>query len=55
MNQAEVFEPANKVPDDRIETRFDLRGRRLGHSNWERAWCKRSIATSDSNAAPDAV
>ena len=22
--------------------RFDRRGQRLGHSNWERAWCTRS-------------
>lgn len=55
MKAAELFEPADKVPDDRIETRFDLRGRRLGHSNWEQAWCKRSIATNHSHDVPNAV
>lgn len=29
-------------PDDRTVTRFDTRGSKLGHSNWERAWCTRS-------------
>jgi tRNA (guanine-N7-)-methyltransferase len=39
MANSPAFEPSNDVPDDRIETRFDSRGQRLGHSNWERAWC----------------
>ena len=34
------FEPMPAVPSDRLVTRFDNRGARLGHSNWERAWCK---------------
>ena len=36
------FETLDKAPGDRITTRFDTRGKRLGHSNWERAWCTRS-------------
>ena len=36
------FETLDKTPGDRITTRFDTRGKRLGHSNWERAWCTRS-------------
>ena len=31
-----------EAPNDRIETRFDKRGQKLGHVNWERAWCTRS-------------
>jgi tRNA (guanine-N7-)-methyltransferase len=42
MNDCESFESTENIPDDRIKTRFDLRGERLGHSNWERAWCTRS-------------
>jgi tRNA (guanine-N7-)-methyltransferase len=42
MNQSDAFEPMDNVPVDRIETRFDLRGQKLGHENWERAWCTRS-------------
>ncbi len=33
------FEVMADVPADRLATRFDNRGARLGHSNWERAWC----------------
>jgi tRNA (guanine-N7-)-methyltransferase len=31
-----------EAPQDRTVTRFDTRGSKLGHSNWERAWCTRS-------------
>ena len=43
MNDIDLFESAHNVPGDRIETRFDLRGQRIGHDNWEHAWCTRSI------------
>ncbi len=33
-----------ETPADRLTTKFDLRGQRLGHSNWEQAWCMRSEA-----------
>ncbi len=36
------FETLASNPNDRTTTRFDKRGKRLGHSNWERAWCTRS-------------
>lgn len=36
------FETLDNTPDDRITTRFDTRGKRLGHSNWESAWRTRS-------------
>ena len=26
-------------PSDRPVTRFDMRGQKLGHENWEQAWC----------------
>ncbi len=39
MNASAEFEAAQQTPTDRIETRFDKRGQRLGHENWERAWC----------------
>jgi tRNA (guanine-N7-)-methyltransferase len=29
-------------PRDRTVTRFDTRGSKLGHTNWEHAWCTRS-------------
>jgi len=32
------------TPADRTVTRFDARGQRLGHANWERAW---ALAASD--------
>lgn len=38
MKASNAFEIANDIPDDRIESRFDLRGQRLGHKNWEQAW-----------------
>ena len=44
MDEAGAFEAAQQIPADRIETRFDKRGQRLGHSNWEGAWCTRSNA-----------
>jgi tRNA (guanine-N7-)-methyltransferase len=36
------FVALQDVPADRVITKFDIRGQRLGHQNWERAWCKRS-------------
>jgi tRNA (guanine-N7-)-methyltransferase len=42
MRATERFDSLDAAPQDRIETRFDKRGARLGHRNWERAWCKRS-------------
>jgi len=42
MTSCETFELLAEFPADRITTRFDTRGNRLGHINWERAWCKRS-------------
>jgi tRNA (guanine-N7-)-methyltransferase len=41
------FEYLPAAPDDRVTTRFDSRGARLGHSNWERAWCTRSKIRAD--------
>jgi tRNA (guanine-N7-)-methyltransferase len=38
------FVALQEMPADRLATKFDLRGQRLGHSNWERAWCKPSKA-----------
>jgi len=37
-NTAE-FSALDDIPDDRSVSRFDSRGQRLGHHNWERAWC----------------
>jgi len=31
-----------EAPNDRTVTRFDKRGSKLGHTNWERAWCTRN-------------
>jgi tRNA (guanine-N7-)-methyltransferase len=42
MTSCETFKALPDFPTDRITTRFDTRGNRLGHTNWERAWCKRS-------------
>lgn len=33
------FKALDSIPEDRSVSRFDSRGQRLGHSNWERAWC----------------
>jgi len=30
------------TPTDRVTSKFDIRGQRLGHSNWEQAWCSRN-------------
>jgi tRNA (guanine-N7-)-methyltransferase len=30
------------TPTDRVMSKFDIRGQRLGHSNWEQAWCSRN-------------
>jgi tRNA (guanine-N7-)-methyltransferase len=42
MTAAAEFNELPDFPQDRITTRFDTRGQRLGHTNWERAWCTRS-------------
>jgi tRNA (guanine-N7-)-methyltransferase len=42
MTSSKAFKVLPEFPADRITTRFDTRGNRLGHTNWERAWCKRS-------------
>ncbi len=42
MNSCDDFEALPDFPADRITTRFDARGKRLGHANWERAWCTRN-------------
>jgi tRNA (guanine-N7-)-methyltransferase len=33
------FEKLEQLPGDRSVSRFDRRGQRLGHANWEQAWC----------------
>jgi len=40
MAATQNFEPLDQLPGDRSVSRFDNRGQRLGHSNWEQAWCK---------------
>jgi tRNA (guanine-N7-)-methyltransferase len=40
MTSCEIFYALPEFPTDRIKTRFDRRGSRLGHTNWERAWRK---------------
>ncbi|MCP4000714.1 MAG: tRNA (guanosine(46)-N7)-methyltransferase TrmB [Gammaproteobacteria bacterium] len=42
MSSCKRFKALPEFPTDRIKTRFDARGSRLGHTNWEHAWCKRS-------------
>ena len=42
MANCEQFNELPDVPADRSVSRFDRRGQRLGHENWERAWCTRS-------------
>lgn len=42
MAAATDFVALQNFPADRIETRFDQRGQRLGHENFEGAWCTRS-------------
>lgn len=44
MAASSEFELMESAPADRIETRFDARGQRLGHANWEQAWCRCSNA-----------
>ncbi len=39
MADSPEFSACARPPDDRSVSRFDSRGRRLGHENWERAWC----------------
>jgi tRNA (guanine-N7-)-methyltransferase len=40
MNSSAEFELLPDTPNDRPVTRFDTRGKKLGHENWERAWCR---------------
>jgi len=42
MGSSPEFVALAQPPDDRIVTRFDTRGSKLGHTNWERAWCTRN-------------
>jgi tRNA (guanine-N7-)-methyltransferase len=42
MSNSPEFIALPEAPQDRTITRFDTRGSKLGHSNWERAWCTRS-------------
>jgi len=42
MQDCSAFQPMDQTPGDRSVSRFDSRGQRLGHHNWERAWCTRS-------------
>ena len=42
MKASNKFSAPPDAPADRSITRFDSRGKRLGHSNWERAWRTRS-------------
>ena len=39
MATSAEFTPLPAPPNDRPVTRFDMRGQRLGHENWEQAWC----------------
>jgi tRNA (guanine-N7-)-methyltransferase len=45
MQTCDGFQPMGRTPDDRSVSRFDSRGQRLGHRNWEKAWCTRSKFT----------
>ena len=38
LSQSESFQALPAPPNDRTVSRFDRRGRKLGHSNWEQAW-----------------
>lgn len=42
MLASDAFRLMDAPPDDRSVSRFDSRGQRLGHRNWETAWCTRS-------------
>jgi tRNA (guanine-N7-)-methyltransferase len=42
LDQCPEFMALPKAPTDRTVTRFDTRGSKLGHTNWERSWCTRS-------------
>ncbi len=42
MTNAEEFNALADIPADRSVSRFDRRGQRLGHRNWERAWQTRN-------------
>lgn len=38
LSTAPEFTPLPTPPADRTVSRFDARGQKLGHANWERAW-----------------
>jgi tRNA (guanine-N7-)-methyltransferase len=40
MDQAPGFEPAPPAGEARPETKFELRGKRLGHQTWERTYLR---------------
>lgn len=48
MAASSEFRALGVAPADRHITRFDTRGQKLGHNNWERAWCTRSKLPIDS-------
>ena len=46
MSSSEHYVALQTTPMDRVTSKFDIRGQRLGHINWEQAWCSRSILPS---------
>ncbi|NND54178.1 MAG: tRNA (guanosine(46)-N7)-methyltransferase TrmB [Gammaproteobacteria bacterium] len=40
MTASDQFAALEQCPDDRSVSRFDTRGQKLGHENWERAWVR---------------
>ena len=41
--ESSAFSELDTPPDDRSVSRFDSRGQRLGHRNWERAWQRSNV------------
>jgi len=46
MANSQAYVALQMTPMDRVTSKFDMRGQRLGHSNWEQAWCSRNILPS---------
>jgi len=42
MANSQNYIALQMTPTDRVTSKFDIRGQRLGHSNWEQAWCTRN-------------
>jgi tRNA (guanine-N7-)-methyltransferase len=42
MANSQQYIALQMTPTDRVTSKFDIRGQRLGHSNWEQAWCSRN-------------